>query len=268
MSRILITACAIIFTTSALFAQQPTADSIATEPKQARWANVIEGDSLLALAGANGKLDYAVFGQVARNDEQYNALVARFENLDGKFELSDIFVLYYGQAFRDDFAGGHISGVITPETSDFEAAYNECCQKLAKSPTSLRLLGEAGMLAHKLNLPEEVAKKYRIRYLLIREVITLTGDGTFDQPYKVVHISDEYEILFSLLGATSIVTQGVASGATIMDRITYTIKSATTDPVTNEQQLEQQDAYFDIELPMAYLQKMFFGGEVKSDEKN
>ena len=98
--------------------------------------------------------------------------------------------------------------------------------------------------------------------------ITLTGDGTFDQPYKVVHISDEYEILFSLLGATSIVTQGVASGATIMDRITYTIKSATTDPATNEQQLEQQDAYFDIELPMAYLQKMFFGGEVKSDEKN
>ncbi|MBR2502182.1 MAG: hypothetical protein IKB68_06880 [Rikenellaceae bacterium] len=53
-----------------------------------------------------------------------------------------------------------------------------------------------------------------------------------------------------------------------MDRITYTIKSATTDPATNEQQLEQQDAYFDIELPMAYLQKMFFGGEVKSDEKN
>ncbi|MBR2501975.1 MAG: hypothetical protein IKB68_05830, partial [Rikenellaceae bacterium] len=75
MSRILITACAIIFTTSALFAQQPTADSIATEPKQARWTNVIKGDSLLALAGANGKLDYAVFGQVARNDEQYNALV-------------------------------------------------------------------------------------------------------------------------------------------------------------------------------------------------
>lgn len=263
MSRILITACVVIFTTSALFAQQPTADSIATEPKQARWANVIEGDSLLALAGANGKLDYAVFGQVARNDEQYNALVTRFENLDGKFELSDIFVLYYGQAFRDDFAGGHISGVITPETSDFEAAYNECCQKLAKSPTSLRLLGEAGMLAHKLNLPEEVAKKYRIRYLLIREVITLTGDGTFDQPYKVVHISDEYEILFSLLGATSIVTQGVASGATIMDRITYTIKSATTDPVTNEQQLEQQDVYFDIELPMAYLQRMFLGGGKK-----
>lgn len=83
MSRILITACVVIFTTSALFAQQPTADSIATEPKQARWANVIEGDSLLALAGANGKLDYAVFGQVARNDEQYNALVTRFENLMG-----------------------------------------------------------------------------------------------------------------------------------------------------------------------------------------
>lgn len=267
MNRILHTICAVIFTTCTLSAHPLSADSIATESKQARWTNVIEGDSLLTLAGASGKLDYAVFGQVARNDEHYNALVSRFENLEGKFDLSDIFVLYYGQAFRDDFAGGHISGVITPETSDFEAAYNECCQKLAKSPTSLRLLGEANILADKLNLPKEVATRYYIRYLLIREVITLTGDGTFDLPYKVVHISDEYEILFSLLGADSIVSQGVANGSTLMDRITYTIKSATTDPATNQQQLEQQDAYFDIELPMAYLQKMFFG-KTNSDEKN
>lgn len=56
---------------------------------------------------ADGTLDMRVFGRYARDERRYRTLAERFERADTTLRGSDLFILYYGHAYRNAYDGGY-----------------------------------------------------------------------------------------------------------------------------------------------------------------
>lgn len=67
----------------------------------------LAADSILLESFADGNVDYGVFGRYARDTARYHALKSRFEACDTTLFGSDLLILYYGPAFREDYDGGY-----------------------------------------------------------------------------------------------------------------------------------------------------------------
>jgi len=63
---------------------------------------------------------------------------------------------------------------------------------------------------YKLNKPESEWKKFQDRYRALRKVIVYSGNGlTCETAFKVISVSDEYDILYSYFDVENIKKQSL-----------------------------------------------------------
>lgn len=208
MKQFLIWCLALTLQASASSAQELSAQSVS--------------DPLWQQATAGGALDLRVFGRAARDVRNYDNLASRFEAADTTLVLGDLLTLYYGAAYRDGYDGGYDRAVSRREKErDPERAYRRCTEALALHPASPGILGDAIDLAERTQRPKEEIERLQWRRRMLLWAIYALGDGSQEHPYIVMAVSDEYQMMYHLLGVGRVVDQSLvrSADATPCDRI-------------------------------------------------
>jgi tetratricopeptide (TPR) repeat protein len=134
------------------------------------------------------------------SDSFYPKLLKRFNDCDSTLTLRDYSLIYYGFSFQDNYLKN------TPKedklnellkSNDYEKVVLECQNILDSNPVSLLANNKMGYALFKLKKPESEWSKYQKRYRAIRKVIVYSGNGlTSETAFKVIYVSDEYDILY------------------------------------------------------------------------
>ena len=134
------------------------------------------------------------------SDSFYPKLLKRFNDCDSTLTLQDYSLIYYGFSFQDNYLKN------TPKedklnellkSNDYEKVVLECQKILDSNPVSLLANNKMGYALFKLKKPESEWSKYQKRYRAIRKVIVYSGNGlTSETAFKVIYVSDEYDILY------------------------------------------------------------------------
>lgn len=207
-------------------------------------------DPLWQQATAAGALDLRVFGRAARDQRHYDALTARFEAADTTLVLGDLLTLYYGAAYRDSYDGGYDHAVSRREKErDPERAYRRCTEALAIHPASPGILGDAIDLAERIQRPKEEIDKLRWRRRMLLWAIYALGDGSQEHPYIVMAVTDEYQMMYHLLGVGRVLNQSLvrSADATPCDRI----KIEGCDTAL----FDGTEIWFDVSYPIVMLSR-------------
>jgi tetratricopeptide (TPR) repeat protein len=130
----------------------------------------------------------------------YPRLLMRFNDCDSTLTLQDYSLIYYGFSFQDDYMKNRPKEDKLDEllkSNDYENVVSECRKILNLNPVSLLANNKMGFALFKLNKSESEWKKYQKRYRMIRKVIVYSGNGlTAETAFKVIYVSDEYDILY------------------------------------------------------------------------
>jgi tetratricopeptide (TPR) repeat protein len=138
------------------------------------------------------------------NDKESNSyypkILERFNTFDSTLTLQDYSLIYYGFSFQNDYLKSKPDEKILNDllkAIDYEKAVQQCQKILDSNPVSLLANNKMGFSLFKLNKPEADWKKYQNRYRMIRKVIVYSGNGlTCETAFKVIYVSDEYNILY------------------------------------------------------------------------
>lgn len=163
-------------------------------------------------------INFRAAGEIARNDNKYNELVSRFEANDTTLVADDVFVIYYGRAYRPDYAGSSFEwlkistsiqkDIISMKSSNSEQilkrAFDKGLEYLKKDPTNLQALKIMIDITSMSNVPQNVVDSFVMRYLQIVFTILQTGGGTEVAPIWVTDVSDEYDLLFGFIKAETL----------------------------------------------------------------
>lgn len=159
-------------------------------------------DSIIhANLGADGKIDFAVFGRQARNDSIFQNLMERFNKCDTTLQIPEICVLYYGFAFRDEYNGGY---EIPPwhdlvDKKYYKKAYKLVCESIKIQPASADYLRNALDIAREVGRPKEEIDNLEWRLYRLMTAIYFMGDGSAEHPWPVISVGDEYAFLYRFL---------------------------------------------------------------------
>ena len=133
-------------------------------------------------------------------DSFYPKLLKRFNDFDSTLTLQDYSLIYYGFSFQDNYLKNSPKEDKLDEllkSNDYEKVVLECHKILDSNPVSLLANNKMGFALFKLKKPESEWSKYQKRYRAIRKVIVYSGNGlTPETAFKVIYISDEYDILY------------------------------------------------------------------------
>ncbi|MDR1671795.1 MAG: DUF4919 domain-containing protein [Alistipes sp.] len=188
----------------------------AQQPEQ---GGQLSDDELLALdpvlkeaVTADG-VNLSVFGKYARDDDHYRRLAERFEQNDDTLLSSDIYTLYYGYVWRDEYNGGYTindwSALIAEQR--YSEAYDMVREALKEAPATPCYLETAFRLAVQLKRPEKEIRNIAWRLFKILHLIYSTGSGTGEEPWIVVNVADEYSLMRILLDVEQIKGQTVTT---------------------------------------------------------
>lgn len=159
------------------------------------------------------QVDYAQMEQFVKNERtKYDLLLTRFEQGDPTLSKEEVAQIYYGFPFTEEYNSFPFYTKIDKAyvKNDFEAAFPLIKQELKKNPVSLSLLIKAITCCLALKDPElqSFRDNASLRYQQIIQAILATGNGSSkDTAYKVICVSDEYEIIFKPLRVESIQQQ-------------------------------------------------------------
>lgn len=191
---------------------------------------------------------------VQSQSDQFGALMTRFSAGDSSLTVEELATLYYGSFFSTDYdyEGASQALVDLKKQEDYKNAMELCLKELGKSPCSIDLLFDAWMFAKELGQDNSL---YAQRLNQILSVILASGDGrTQKTAYKVVDISDEYFIIYAVMGL-NLSKQALVGNCDVM---TVYDESAPDDTV---------DMWFDVTLHMSMLDKLFGGMDLDSGNK-
>jgi hypothetical protein len=183
----------------------------------------------------------------------YPVLLEKFINFDNTLSQEDYLHLYYGYIFTDMYNpyGQHEN---EEEFYDlyFAKKYEEAIllgkEILRSDPINTKIIFKILVCYHQTD-NSEMYEKYAIQYYGLLQIIYYSGDGkSAKSAFKVINISDEYEIL-SELGLQS--TGQALIG--ICDRLSIDTKSQEVE----KGQEKIKELYFNISLPFEYLNKQF-----------
>lgn len=158
-------------------------------------------------------IDYEEMKQFVKNERtEYDLLFTRFEQGDPTLSQEEVARIYYGFPFTEKYNSFALYMNIDKAyaKNDFAAALPLIEQELKKNPVSLSLLIKAMTCCLSLKDPDlqSFLDNASLRYQQITQAILATGNGTSKETaYKVICVSDEYEIIFKPLQATSIQQQ-------------------------------------------------------------
>lgn len=159
------------------------------------------------------QVDYAQMEQFVKNERtEYDLLLTRFEQGDPTLSKEEVAQIYYGFPFTEEYISFPFYTKIDKAyvKNDFVAAFPLIKQELKKNPVSLSLLIKAITCCLALKDPElqSFRDNASLRYQQIIQAILATGNGSSkDTAYKVICVSDEYEIIFKPLQVESIQQQ-------------------------------------------------------------
>jgi hypothetical protein len=183
----------------------------------------------------------------------YPVLLDRYMSFDSTLTIDDYKYLYYGYVFTDMYNpyGSH-------EQEDefynlyYEGNYEEALpigeQIFLDNPINTKLVFKLLVCHHQIKNPEN-AEKYSLLYYGLLRIIYFSGDGeSVETAFKVITVSDEYEIL-SELGLKS---TGQALIGTC-DRLS--IEKNSQDVEKGKKKIKK--LFFDVSLAFEYLNKQY-----------
>lgn len=134
----------------------------------------------------------------------YPKLLERYLNFDDSLTLMDYSIIYYGFSLQNDYLTNQLDESVLNDlcaAQEYEKMISKCNEILAKNPVSLWTNSLMGYALCELNRPESEWKKYKDRYNTLQNVIASSGDGmSAETAFKVIQISDEYDMLYSYFG--------------------------------------------------------------------
>ncbi len=200
------------------------------------------------------KVDYDKIEKFVQSQpEQFKTMILRFESGDSSLTIEELATLYYGSFFSTEYtyAGASQALVELKKKEDYDHAMELCLKELGKSPCSIDLLFDAWLFAKNLGQDN---KLYETRLNQVLSVILASGDGREQKTaYKVVDISDEYFIIYAILGL-NLRQQSLAGNCDVM---TVYDEASPDDTV---------DIWFDVSLHLSALDKLFGGADSRSHD--
>lgn len=168
-----------------------------TDSSEALFHAGLAADTILLESIDGDQVDYAVFGRYARDTARYNALERRFRACDTTLFGSDLLILYYGPAFRDEYDGGYSRSDWEDlyAARKFSQAYASIQRELQTMPASPRLLLHALRSAIRCGRAQEECSAYGWQLSEIVGWMGFLGDGSKSHPVAVVTVLDEYAYL-------------------------------------------------------------------------
>ncbi|MDP4185331.1 MAG: DUF4919 domain-containing protein [Bacteroidota bacterium] len=143
-----------------------------------------------------------------KSDFYYKKLIKRYNDFDSTLTTQEYSLIYYGFSFQKDYIVNQPSEISLNKllkSNDYEKIVAECIKILDKNPVSLLANNEMGYALYKLNKPESEWGKYQKRFRAIRKAIVYSGDGLSPETaFKVICVSDEYNILYSYFKISNI----------------------------------------------------------------
>lgn len=144
----------------------------------------------------------------------YPRLLARFNAFDTTLTAAEYRLLYYGFAFQKAYDGYVPNKTREINTALTEKKFSEALklsdETLAKAPVSLDANFKKMMTLGAKDKSDPLYLRYSNRYDKLLETILTTGNGlTCKTSFKVLYISDEYNILAQFFRITGIKGQSL-----------------------------------------------------------
>ena len=143
----------------------------------------------------------------------YPTLLKRFNEFDKELNLEEYALLYYGFTFQENYLKNQSDEIELSklaESEKFQSLVIACEKYLEINPVSLKANDLIAYSLYKLNKPESEWKKFQERYRALRKVIVFSGNGlTCETAFKVISVSDEYDILYTYFDVENIKKQSL-----------------------------------------------------------
>ena len=143
----------------------------------------------------------------------YPTLLKRFNEFDKELNLEEYALLYYGFTFQENYLKNQSDEIELSklaESEKFQSLVIACEKYLKINPVSLKANDLIAYSLYKLNKPESEWKKFQERYRALRKVIVFSGNGlTCETAFKVISVSDEYDILYTYFDVENIKKQSL-----------------------------------------------------------
>lgn len=178
----------------------------------------------------------------------YQKLLARYRIFTQSFNLEDWALIYYGFSFQEDYLKNQLdeselSNLL--EAQEYEKLVSVCNQILLTNPVSLMANLYMSVALRQMGNWEYVWKKYQDRYNMFRKVISCSGDGLSpESAFKVIYVSDEYDMLQEYYGISGIKKQIFIDGS--YDKFL----------IEPYDQFDSKEIYFDISQNIKRLEKL------------
>lgn len=183
----------------------------------------------------------------------YDDIVKRFASGDAALTLDEIARAYYATPFAG-FAP--LTSLVATANQlyrnrDYRVAYFMYLDALEQDPFSLLLLKKAANASYLGAIDEPATRQLRDKVKRLQEVIKATGDGAApDTAFKVIQVSDEYEILYDIFHVKDVISQSVVKrdGGQVCDEMTVMILGDTAPrkiyfDVYGETEADMQDFF-------------------------
>lgn len=143
----------------------------------------------------------------------YPILLKRFNDFDKELNLEEYALIYYGFSFQKDYLKNQSEEMELSKLEkdgNYDKLISACEKYLSKNPVSLKANDLMAYSLYKQNRSESEWKKYQDRYRALRKVIVYSGNGlTCETAFKVISISDEYDILYTYFDIEKIQKQSL-----------------------------------------------------------
>ena len=121
---------------------------------------------------------------VTEHPEAYADAVKAFEACDSTLTLTDVAIVYFGYQYTPEYHGGYYSTSVN--------AVKDLLEMEDDDDNPLR-------------------QQFITQFFSLCDCITTFGSGTADDPFKVIRVDDEYEILWAYLGVDEITQQSLTN---------------------------------------------------------
>lgn len=160
------------------------------------------------------KIDYSEIKakvQDKNSSSYYPKLLQRFNDFDSTLTTEDYALIYYGFSFQDDYLKNQPDERALnklQKEENYEGQILESKKILAVNPVSLTANDCMAYALFKTGHPETEWKKYQNRFRAIRRVIATSGNGmTCESAYKVIYVSDEYNMVYTYFNVETVHAQ-------------------------------------------------------------
>ncbi len=179
----------------------------------------------------------------------YPKLLSRLTSYDTTLVLEEYRLIYYGFVFQDNYSpysddkSKEINAAF--EKQDFDEVVKICDKVVIKNPVSLKTYYNKLIALSKLKDISGQFQQLRKVYSGLLSAIISSGDGlTCKTAFKVISVSDEYEIMYKYFEIEKVKSQSLE---TPCDKIT--IKPSKT--------FGNENIYFDVTESFLSMEKMF-----------